>query len=67
MPPGCRPVDGEDKVAALGQGDATVSYVGDGLDLKTVGDIIAIIKGEVKSFTAVFVTTDALQTLTKKY
>lgn len=67
MPPGCRPVDAKDKVAALGQGDATVSYVGDGLDLKTVGDIIAIIKGEVKSFTAVFVTTDALQTLTKKY
>ncbi|XP_077962853.1 bromodomain-containing protein 8 isoform X2 [Gasterosteus aculeatus] len=35
LPPGCRPVDAQDKVAALGQGDATVSYVGDGLDLKT--------------------------------
>nr|XP_040036372.1 bromodomain-containing protein 8-like isoform X3 [Gasterosteus aculeatus aculeatus] len=54
LPPGCRPVDGEDKVAALGQGDATVSYVGDGLDLKTVGDIIAIIKGETD------VTSEAL-------
>ncbi|KAL6098581.1 brd8 [Pungitius sinensis] len=42
LPPGCRPVGAQDKMAALGQGD--VSWMRDELDLKTVRDIIAIIE-----------------------
>ncbi|KAI3373621.1 hypothetical protein L3Q82_022223, partial [Scortum barcoo] len=42
--PGCQPVSGEDKVSELSEEDVTVSYMGDELDLKTVGDIIAIIE-----------------------
>ncbi|XP_071317103.1 bromodomain-containing protein 8 isoform X2 [Trachinotus anak] len=34
----------EDKVSGLSEEDVTVSYMGDELDLKTVGDIIAIIE-----------------------
>ncbi|KAG7217302.1 hypothetical protein INR49_027846 [Caranx melampygus] len=34
----------EDKVSGLSEDDVTVSYMGDELDLKTVGDIIAIIE-----------------------
>ncbi|XP_073335591.1 bromodomain-containing protein 8 [Pagrus major] len=34
----------EDKVSDLSEEDVTVSYMGDELDLKTVGDIIAIIE-----------------------
>ncbi|XP_040007265.1 bromodomain-containing protein 8 isoform X3 [Xiphias gladius] len=34
----------EDKVSGLSVEDVTVSYIGDELDLKTVGDIIAIIE-----------------------
>ncbi|KAL3971118.1 visinin-like protein 1 [Sarotherodon galilaeus] len=34
----------EDKVSELSEDDVTVSYMGDELDLKTVGDIIAIIE-----------------------
>ncbi|XP_026183722.1 bromodomain-containing protein 8 [Mastacembelus armatus] len=47
----CTEVDGvaptvslEDKVPELSEEDVTVSYMGDELDLKTVGDIIAIIE-----------------------
>uniref|UniRef100_A0AAQ5XMP1 Bromodomain-containing protein 8 n=1 Tax=Amphiprion ocellaris TaxID=80972 RepID=A0AAQ5XMP1_AMPOC len=43
-PPGCQPVSTEDKVSELSEEDVTVSYMGDELDLKTVGDIIAIIE-----------------------
>lgn len=38
----------EDKVAELSDKDVTVSYMGDELDLKTVGDIIAIIEDKVQ-------------------
>ncbi|XP_054482336.1 bromodomain-containing protein 8 [Anoplopoma fimbria] len=44
LPPGCRPVSAEDNVAELSEENVTVSYMGDELDLKTVGDIIAIIE-----------------------
>ncbi|XP_076606192.1 bromodomain-containing protein 8 isoform X2 [Chaetodon auriga] len=44
VPPGCQPVSAEDKVSELSEEDVTVSYMGDELDLKTVGDIIAIIE-----------------------
>ncbi|XP_012710749.2 bromodomain-containing protein 8 isoform X2 [Fundulus heteroclitus] len=48
MPPSVRPHcpadSGEDKVAELSEEDVTASYMGDELDLKTVGDIIAIIE-----------------------
>uniref|UniRef100_A0A8P4KD35 Bromodomain-containing protein 8 n=1 Tax=Dicentrarchus labrax TaxID=13489 RepID=A0A8P4KD35_DICLA len=44
VPPGCEPVSAEDKVSELSEEDVTVSYMGDELDLKTVGDIIAIIE-----------------------
>uniref|UniRef100_A0A3B5BCL0 Bromodomain-containing protein 8 n=1 Tax=Stegastes partitus TaxID=144197 RepID=A0A3B5BCL0_9TELE len=44
VPPGCHPVSAEDKVSELSEEDVTVSYMGDELDLKTVGDIIAIIE-----------------------
>ncbi|KAK2828605.1 hypothetical protein Q5P01_019639 [Channa striata] len=37
-------VSAEDKVSELSEEDVTVSYMGDELDLKTVGDIIAIIE-----------------------
>ncbi|XP_022046214.1 bromodomain-containing protein 8 isoform X4 [Acanthochromis polyacanthus] len=43
-PPGSQPVSTEDKVSELSEEDVTVSYMGDELDLKTVGDIIAIIE-----------------------
>lgn len=38
----------EDKVSGLSVEDVTVSYIGDELDLKTVGDIIAIIEDKVQ-------------------
>ncbi|XP_059208433.1 bromodomain-containing protein 8 [Centropristis striata] len=44
VPSGCQPVSAEDKVSELSEDDVTVSYMGDELDLKTVGDIIAIIE-----------------------
>ncbi|XP_042355911.1 bromodomain-containing protein 8 isoform X2 [Plectropomus leopardus] len=44
LPLGCQPVSVEDKVSELSEEDVTVSYMGDELDLKTVGDIIAIIE-----------------------
>ncbi|XP_030603044.1 bromodomain-containing protein 8 isoform X4 [Archocentrus centrarchus] len=46
VPPGCQPISStvEDKVSELSEDDVTVSYMGDELDLKTVGDIIAIIE-----------------------
>lgn len=44
--PNCRADSAEDKVAELSEED--VSYMGDELDLKTVGDIIAIIEDKVK-------------------
>lgn len=49
VPSGCQPVSAEDKVSELSEEDVTVSYMGDELDLKTVGDIIAIIEDKVKS------------------
>ncbi|XP_063750408.1 bromodomain-containing protein 8 isoform X5 [Eleginops maclovinus] len=42
--PGCQSVSAEDKVSELREEDVTVCYMGDELDLKTVGDIIAIIE-----------------------
>uniref|UniRef100_A0A672GZN1 Bromodomain-containing protein 8 n=1 Tax=Salarias fasciatus TaxID=181472 RepID=A0A672GZN1_SALFA len=42
--PGSLPVSTQDKVPELSEDDVTVSYMGDELDLKTVGDIIAIIE-----------------------
>lgn len=47
MPPGCQPVPAEDKVSQLSEEDVTASYMADELDLKTVGDIIAIIEDKV--------------------
>ncbi|XP_078122815.1 bromodomain-containing protein 8 isoform X8 [Sander vitreus] len=44
LPPGCQPVSAEDKVSELSEEDVSGSYMGDELDLKTVGDIIAIIE-----------------------
>ncbi|XP_028277167.1 bromodomain-containing protein 8 isoform X2 [Parambassis ranga] len=44
VPPGCQPAPTEEKVPELSEEDVTVSYMGDELDLKTVGDIIAIIE-----------------------
>ncbi|KAG8008583.1 Bromodomain-containing protein 8 [Nibea albiflora] len=44
VPPACQPVSAEDKVSELSEEDVSVSYMGDELDLKTVGDIIAIIE-----------------------
>nr|XP_046266837.1 bromodomain-containing protein 8 isoform X2 [Scatophagus argus] len=41
---GCLPVSAEDRVSELSEEDVTASYMGDELDLKTVGDIIAIIE-----------------------
>jgi len=38
----------EGKVSVVSEEDVTVSYMGDELDLKTVGDIIAIIEEKVK-------------------
>lgn len=38
----------EDKVSELSEEDVAVSYIGDELDLKTVGDIIAIIEEKVQ-------------------
>ena len=42
-------VSAEDKVSGLIEEDVTVSYMGDELDLKTVGDIIAIIEDKVQN------------------
>ena len=47
--PGRQSVSAEDKVSELSEEDVSVSYMGDELDLKTVGDIIAIIEDKVKS------------------
>ncbi|XP_028451693.1 bromodomain-containing protein 8 isoform X8 [Perca flavescens] len=44
LPPGCQLVSAEDKVSELSEEDVSGSYMGDELDLKTVGDIIAIIE-----------------------
>lgn len=41
-------VSAEDKVSELSDDDVTVAYMGDELDLKTVGDIIAIIEDKVQ-------------------
>lgn len=48
VPPACQPVSAEDKVSELSEEDVSVSYMGDELDLKTVGDIIAIIEDKVQ-------------------
>ncbi|CAK6953827.1 bromodomain-containing protein 8 [Scomber scombrus] len=44
VPTGCQPASAGDKASELSEEDVTVSYMGDELDLKTVGDIIAIIE-----------------------
>ncbi|XP_041864017.1 LOW QUALITY PROTEIN: bromodomain-containing protein 8-like [Melanotaenia boesemani] len=44
VPPGCQPLSTDEKVSEVSEEDVTVSYMGDELDLKTVGDIIAIIE-----------------------
>ncbi|XP_056140201.1 bromodomain-containing protein 8 [Lampris incognitus] len=41
---GCQPVPSGGEASGLSEDDVTVSYIGDELDLKTVGDIIAIIE-----------------------
>lgn len=41
-------VAADDKVSELSEEDVAVSYIGDELDLKTVGDIIAIIEEKVQ-------------------
>lgn len=41
-------VSAENKVSERSEEDVTVSYIGDELDLKTVGDIIAIIEDKVQ-------------------
>lgn len=41
-------VSTEDKVSELSEEDVAVSYMGDELDLKTMGDIIAIIEDKVR-------------------
>ncbi|XP_063750405.1 bromodomain-containing protein 8 isoform X2 [Eleginops maclovinus] len=46
--PGCQSVSAEDKVSELREEDVTVCYMGDELDLKTVGDIIAIIEDKAE-------------------
>lgn len=43
----CQVDSAENKVAELSEEDVTASYMGDELDLKTVGDIIAIIEDKV--------------------
>lgn len=45
------PVSAESKVSGLSEEDVTVAYIGDELDLKTVGDIIAIIEDKVPRIT----------------
>lgn len=52
---GCQPVPGAGKVSELSEEDVTVSYMGDELDLKTVGDIIAIIEDKVQKDKKYFV------------
>ncbi|XP_032432949.1 bromodomain-containing protein 8 isoform X2 [Xiphophorus hellerii] len=42
--PNCQADSAQSKVAELSEEDVTASYMGDELDLKTVGDIIAIIE-----------------------
>lgn len=44
----------EDKVSELSEEDVAVSYIGDELDLKTVGDIIAIIEEKVQQTSSWF-------------
>lgn len=44
---GCQPPPAGVKVSELSEEDVTVSYMADELDLKTVGDIIAIIEDKV--------------------
>ncbi|KAK5887429.1 hypothetical protein CesoFtcFv8_016033 [Champsocephalus esox] len=46
--PGRQSVSAEDKVSELSDEDVSVSYMGDELDLKTVGDIIAIIEDKAE-------------------
>ncbi|KAK1882260.1 Bromodomain containing protein 8 [Dissostichus eleginoides] len=46
--PGRQSVSAEDKVSELSEEDVSVSYMGDELDLKTVGDIIAIIEDKAE-------------------
>lgn len=46
----------EDKVSELSEEDVAVSYIGDELDLKTVGDIIAIIEEKVQQTSTRFHT-----------
>lgn len=44
----------EDKMSELSEEDVAVSYIGDELDLKTVGDIIAIIEEKVQQTSSWF-------------
>lgn len=48
VPTGCQSASAGDKASELSEEDVTVSYMGDELDLKTVGDIIAIIEDKVQ-------------------
>ncbi|RVE63799.1 hypothetical protein OJAV_G00139930 [Oryzias javanicus] len=43
-PPSCHAVPGQQTGAEVSEEDVTLSYLGDELDMKTVGDIIAIIE-----------------------
>lgn len=46
-PPSCHAVPGQQTGAEVSEEDVTLSYLGDELDMKTVGDIIAIIEEKV--------------------
>lgn len=48
--PACQADSAEKEVAELSEEDVTASYMGDELDLKTVGDIIAIIEDKVQKY-----------------
>lgn len=51
VPPGCQTASVNEKLSEFSEEDVTVSYMGDELDLKTMGDIIAIIEDKVKQST----------------
>ncbi|XP_034746486.1 bromodomain-containing protein 8 isoform X6 [Etheostoma cragini] len=68
LTPGCQPVSAEDKVSELSEEDVSGSYMGDELDLKTVGDIIAIIEDkEMKAEEGISVEGEENASGTKLY
>lgn len=59
-------VAAEDKVSELSEEDVAVSYIGDELDLKTVGDIIAIIEDKVKKKQKFYIFLQHLRSIVDK-